>query len=143
MDLELILMRKHFCKDKTMPWKLSYLEDLKIIKTVYKEPAKLEELMEAVLANVALAKEKGTNLFLGDCTALSETGSTVDIYQLGQFLESLNVGLDLKEAVVAPKTEKNVIADLHFYETVTNNRLIKVRMFQDIQQATDWLLGEG
>jgi hypothetical protein len=126
-----------------MPWKISYLEDLKIIKTVYTEPAKLEELTKAVLANVAIAKEKGTNLFLGDCTALTETGSAVDIYQLGKFLESLNVGLDLKEAIVAPKTEETVIADLHFYETVTNNRKIKVRLFQDIQEATEWLLSEG
>ena len=126
-----------------MPWKLSYLEDLKIVKTVYAEPATLEELMEAVLANIALAREKGTNLFLGDCTSFTQTGSTMDIYQLGQFLESLNVGLNLKEAVVAPMAYNNVVNDLHFYETVTNNRMIRVRLYQDVQAATEWLLSEG
>jgi hypothetical protein len=126
-----------------MPWELSYLEDLKIVKTVYAEPATLEELMEAVLANIALAREKGTNLFLGDCTSFTQTGSTMDIYQLGQFLESLNVGLNLKEAVVAPMAYNNVVNDLHFYETVTNNRMIRVRLYQDVQAATEWLLSEG
>ena len=126
-----------------MPWELSYLEDLKIVKTVYAEPATLEELMEAVLANIALAREKGTNLFLGDCTSFTQTGSTMDIYQLGQFLESLNVGLNLKEAVVAPMAYNNVVNDLHFYETVTNNRMIRVRLYQNVQAATEWLLSEG
>ena len=99
--------------------------------------------MEAVLANIALAREKGTNLFLGDCTSFTQTGSTMDIYQLGQFLESLNVGLNLKEAVVAPMAYNNVVNDLHFYETVTNNRMIRVRLYQDVQAATEWLLSEG
>jgi len=126
-----------------MPWKLSYLENLKIVKTVYTEPSTLEELMEAVLANIAFAKEKGTNLFLGDCTSFTQTGSTMDIYQLGHFLESLKIGLNLKEAVVAPIAYNNVVDDLHFFETVTNNRMIKVRLFQDIQEATDWLVSEG
>lgn len=122
-----------------MPWKISYLEDLKIVKTVYTEPAKLEGLMEAVKANISFAKEKQTNLFLGDCTALTETGATMDIYQLGQFIESLQADWSVKEAIVAPSTRQNVIEDLHFFETVAQNRMIKVRMFQDIETAIDWL----
>lgn len=123
-----------------MPWKISYLEDLKIVKTVYTEPAKLEELMEAVTANIRLAKEKQTNLFLGDCTALTETGATMDIYQLGQFIESLQADWAIKEAIVAPANRRNVVDDLRFFETVTQNRMIKVRMFQDIEKAIDWLV---
>lgn len=122
-----------------MPWKISYLEDLKIVKTVYTEPAKLEGLMEAVKANISFAKEKQTNLFLADCTALTETGATMDIYQLGQFIESLQADWSVKEAIVAPSTRQNVIEDLHFFETVAQNRMIKVRMFQDIETAIDWL----
>ena len=123
-----------------MPWKISYLEDLKIVKTVYTEPAKLEELMEAVTANIRLAKEKQTNLFLGDCTALTETGATMDIYQLGQFIESLQADWAIKEAIVAPANRRNVVDDLRFFETVTQNQMIKVRMFQDIEKAIDWLV---
>lgn len=123
-----------------MPWKISYLEDLKIVKTVYTEPAKLEELIEAVTANISFAKEKQTNLFLGDCTALTETGATMDIYQLGQFIESLQADWAIKEAIVAPANRRNVVDDLRFFETVAQNRMIKVRMFQDIEIAIDWLV---
>ena len=125
-----------------MPWKISYLEELKIVKTVYTEPAKLEELLEAVVANLAFAKEKQTNLFLGDCTALTETGATMDIYQLGQFLESLQADWTIKEAIIAPSARQNVIDDLHFFATVPQNRMIRVRLFQDIQSATEWLMNE-
>lgn len=123
-----------------MPWKLSYLEDLKIVKTVYTEPAKLEELMEAVAANIIVAKEKQTNLFLGDCTALTETGETMDIYELGLFIESLQANWAIKEAIVVPINRKNVVKDLHFFETVAQNRMIMVRLFEDIEVAIDWLL---
>jgi len=125
-----------------MPWKLSYLEDLKIVKTVYTEPAKLEELMEAVAANIIVAKEKQTNLFLGDCTALTETGETMDIYELGLFIESLQANWAIKEAIVAPINRKNVVKDLHFFETVAQNRMIMVRLFEDIEVAIDWLLAK-
>ncbi len=125
-----------------MPWKLSYLEDLKIVKTVYTEPAKLEELMEAVAANIIVAKEKQTNLVLGDCTALTETGETMDIYELGLFIESLQANWAIKEAIVAPINRKNVVKDLHFFETVAQNRMIMVRLFEDIEVAIDWLLAK-
>lgn len=125
-----------------MPWKLSYLEDLKIVKTVYTEPAKLEELMEAVAANIIVAKEKQTNLFLGDCTALTETGETMDIYELGLFIESLQANWAIKEAIVVPINRKNVVKDLHFFETVAQNRMIMVRLFEDIEVAIDWLLAK-
>ena len=125
-----------------MPWKLSYLEDLKIVKTVYTEPAKLEELMEAVAANIIVAKEKQTNLFLGDCTALTETGETMDIYELGLFIESLQANWAMKEAIVVPINRKNVVKDLHFFETVAQNRMIMVRLFEDIEVAIDWLLAK-
>lgn len=125
-----------------MPWKLSYLEDLKIVKTVYTEPAKLEELMEAVAANIIVAKEKQTNLFLGDCTSLTETGETMDIYELGLFIESLQANWAIKEAIVAPINRKNVVKDLHFFETVAQNRMIMVRLFEDIEVAIDWLLAK-
>ncbi len=125
-----------------MPWKLSYLEDLKIVKTVYTEPAKLEELLEAIAANIIVAKEKQTNLFLGDCTALTETGETMDIYELGLFIESLQANWAIKEAIVVPINRKNVVKDLHFFETVAQNRMIMVRLFEDIEVAIDWLLAK-
>ncbi len=125
-----------------MPWVITYLESLKIVKTVYTEPAKLEELVTAAIATLQVAQEKDTHLFLGDCTELTENGSVLDIFKLGEFLESLKADWYIKEAVIAPKGRTNVIEDLSFFETVTKNRDIKVRLFLDKNEAVKWLLGQ-
>lgn len=125
-----------------MPWEITYLESIKIVKTVYTEPVTLEELVNAAIATLKVAQEKDTHFFLGDCTELTENGSVLDIFKLGEFLESLKADWNIKEAVIAPKTRKNVIEDLSFFETVTKNRDIKVRLFLDENEAIRWLIGQ-
>lgn len=126
-----------------MPWKMTYLEDLKIIKTVYTDPLPLEELQEAALSGLALAMEKQTEFFLADCSALTQTGNTMDIYKLGAFLESISVSskINIKEALILPPNAQNVTRDLKFFETVVNNRMIKAKIFQDAEEAIGWLIG--
>lgn len=125
-----------------MPWKISYLEDTKIIKTIYTEPITLDELKECAMANFSMAAEKQTGLFLGDCSSFTQQGSTMDIYKLGKFLESISLELriHIKEALIEPSNIQRVSSDLRFFETVTNNRMIKARIFQDTESALEWLL---
>ena len=85
-------------------------------------------------------KKKTHTFFL--VTELTENGSVLDIFKLGEFLESLKADWNIKEAVIAPKTRKNVIEDLSFFETVTKNRDIKVRLFLDEDEALTWLTGQ-
>jgi len=125
-----------------MPWNITYLESLRIVKTVYTEPVTLEELVNAAVAALNTAREKDTHFFLGDCTDLTENGSVLDILKLGEFLESLKSDWNIKEAVIAPKNRKNVIEDLSFFETVTKNRDIKLRLFMDEDEAITWLVGQ-
>ena len=44
----------------------------------------------------------------------------------------------IKRAIVAPENLK----DFRFYETVTLNNGQRIKMFQDISEAQDWLLEE-
>ncbi len=125
-----------------MPWEISYLEDLKIIQTIYTQPSTLEELKEAVLSNLNMAREKQTGLFLADCSSFTESGRTMDIYELGNFLEvvSKDIKLSVKEAMIEPHNIRSVTNDLRFFETVAQNRMIKVRVFHNYADAIDWLV---
>ena len=125
-----------------MPWELSYLEDLKIVQTIYTEPFTLEDLKDAALSAMTLAQEKQTGLFLADCSTFTQSGNTMDIYKLGAFLESINVNfhLHIKEALIEPPGVQNVANDLRFFETVATNRMIKVKVFKDTKAALIWLV---
>lgn len=122
-----------------MPWKISYDEDLKIIRTDYTDPLSLEDFSQLIEENFLLAKEKGTNLFLADCTKIEASGQTFDIYQLGSMLQSKNADIHIKEAVVVMPQKGQVVSDLQFFETVANNRKINVHLFFDIDSAMQWL----
>ncbi len=125
-----------------MPRKISYLEDTNIIKTIYTEPITLDELKACAMENFSMATEKQTGLFLGDCSSFTQQGNTMDIYELGRFLESISheLRINIKEALIEPPDIQRVSSDLHFFETVTNNRMVKARVFQDMQSALEWLL---
>lgn len=122
-----------------MPWTLSYLEETRILLTVYTNPLTLADLKDATMANVALATEKQSYRYLGDCTALAPGGSTLDIYQFGCFLAGLGLDPASKEAIVLPLSP-GAADDLRFYETVTRNRGIDVRVFEDRDDAIRWLI---
>ncbi|MBK6791277.1 MAG: hypothetical protein IPG80_01760 [Anaerolineales bacterium] len=124
-----------------MPWKISYLENQKIIRTEYTDPFMPEDFLKVIAENISIAKEKQTNLFLADCTDLTRSGNVIDIYQLGNMLQAMNAEIHIKEAIVVMKQKGNVVSDLQFFETVANNRLINVRLFFDLETALAWLVG--
>lgn len=124
-----------------MPWKISYLESQKIIRTEYTDPFMPEDFLKVIAENISIAKEKQTNLFLADCTDLTRSGNVIDIYQLGNMLQAMNAEIHIKEAIVVMKQKGNVVSDLQFFETVANNRLINVRLFFDFESALAWLVG--
>ncbi|MBK7448996.1 MAG: hypothetical protein IPJ47_06050 [Anaerolineales bacterium] len=124
-----------------MPWKISYLENQKIIRTEYTDPFMPEDFLKVIAENISIAKEKQTNLFLADCTDLTRSGNVIDIYQLGNMLQAMNAEIHIKEAIMVMKQKGNVVSDLQFFETVANNRLINVRLFFDLETALAWLVG--
>ncbi len=124
-----------------MPWKISYLESQKIIRTEYTDPFMPEDFLKVIAENISIAKEKQTNLFLADCTDLTRSGNVIDIYQLGNMLQAMNAEIHIKEAIMVMKQKGNVVSDLQFFETVANNRLINVRLFFDLETALAWLVG--
>jgi hypothetical protein len=121
-----------------MGWTVTYLEHEMTVETAYSGAMTLEELREAIVATVAAGKVRGAKRFLSDCTRLDAPGNLVDIYDLPAVYEALGAGTDWWEAVVLPQMP-DVENGMRFYETVTRNRGLQVRVFPSREDAFRWL----
>jgi hypothetical protein len=125
-----------------MPYDLRYLDDDGIVFTEYIPPTTPPELAEIVQANLALAAEKGALLFLGDVSALPDSSSAFDVYELAAMLDRLGVDRRMREALVVGADPAHG-GSFDFYVTATSNRGLKVRLFGTIEEAKEWLRAEG
>lgn len=122
-----------------MPWTTSYLPDLKAVLTVYSGLITLPELRAAAAATIALARQNGTDRLLGDCVGLEGGHSIVDLYGLGQLIESIPGATGIHEALVLPQLAA-AARDVQFWETTCRNRGIDVRVFRTMEEARSWLI---
>ncbi|NTU72068.1 MAG: hypothetical protein HGB10_09660 [Coriobacteriia bacterium] len=124
-----------------MPYTITYLEDEAVVFTDYEPPTSLAELEQVVADNFRIASEKGSWLFLGDCTKLPSSGSVIDVYELGETLDRIGADFRMREAlVVTPDPDER--GDFEFFVTVTTNRGIVVRLFTTMEEAREWLAAE-
>lgn len=63
-----------------MPWTVTFIAEPGIVETTYAGRITPEELHDAVTATLALASERKTNRYLGDCTGMERGGSASDTY---------------------------------------------------------------
>lgn len=124
-----------------MTIKSEFIEELKIIDSVFSEKATINEMKEAVIESLKLAEQHHTNLFLVDCSRLMKGGTIVQLYSLGDFYMEIDVMPGTKQAIVLSdilETQR----DIRFYETATRNRGFDVHVFPDRSSAIAWLLHE-
>jgi len=122
-----------------MPWQVTLHPELPIIETRYEGLLSPAVLAEAIEGTLALVKESGRNLLLGDCTALVGGHSITDLYYLADAVKDSGLSHRLKEAVIFPELPAPA-GHVKFWETTCYNRGIRVRIFTDRQGAIDWLL---
>lgn len=122
-----------------MPWTTSYLPDLDVVLTVYAGVIAPADLQKAAATTLNLAREHNTRRLLGDCSTLEGGHSIVDLYGLGQLLESMPSAAGIHEALVMPQLSA-AARDVHFWETTCRNRGIDVRVFRTMEEAREWLL---
>lgn len=125
-----------------MPWCAKILADVPVIETFYSGILTPAELNAAAQETLVLARAHGTNLLLGNCTALEGGHSIVDLFRLAEDLAKSGVGRTLKEAVLPPVAPGEAVKHVQFWETICRNRGIRVRVFADRQAALDWLIGK-
>ena len=124
-----------------MPWRVEYHPGQEYVASVYWGETSADEIREATVASIALAKEHEATRGLVDCLEQTKTGSTLDIRDLPQLYASEGLSRSVQIAFVEPA--KPELKDLAvFYETVCTNRGWKLRRFQTREEATDWLLSD-
>lgn len=121
-----------------MPWNTSYRADLDAVMTVYSGVIAAASLQEAVESSLALARRHGTTRFLSDCRTLEGGHSIIDLYGLGNLLETAGVARDSREAIVLPQLDA-AAKDVRFWELTCQNRGFNVRVFQTMADASAWL----
>ena len=87
---------------------------------------------------IATAAKLGITDYLVDFRGMTPDLSVTTIYELPRILEKLGDTRESRTAmVVSPESEKK--EDFSFFETVSLNQGFQVKLFTDLQEATQWL----
>ncbi len=119
---------------------LKYKPNLGIIECTVVGPLTADEFNESAARGIALAREKGTNLFLVDDSRLEKAVKTSEVYKMPRFYADLNIDRGTKMAIILP-TSPDAKKEVQFYETVCRNHGWNVAAFEQRQDALDWLMG--
>lgn len=125
-----------------MSYTITFMPDTKILKTVFEGNVKKGEVDEVMVKNLEMAKQYQTTLFLVDCTKIEDESSFVlENYETGILLTKISKEMPgrLKDALILPRSPK-AAENLRFFETVTRNRGMSVRSFENEEDAIAWLL---
>jgi len=109
--------------------------DKYLLVTSEGEDDNLQEVMEYAKAIITSAVENKSPLLLCDERLLRYKLNTFDTYELAKFASCHGSELS-KFALV---TSEANLKDAHFYETVTINRGLTVRVFTNLAEAENWL----
>jgi hypothetical protein len=119
---------------------VTHNEELNLIET--KAHGKLipNEAKEIIAEIIQMSVEKNCFLCLSDYRESTMKLSTLEILDIPKIIADLSAQRGIhptrfKRAIVVARDA----GDFHFYETVTLNNMQNVRLFQDIDEAKQWL----
>ena len=122
-----------------MTWRIEFDEQRKPVFLTFQAKVSSKDIRESSAAVIAMMHDKDTSRILTDLTdATSLALSTVDIVLLPESYKDWGLSVSFTEAIVAPKGSK-VRKEAEFYETVCVNRGINAQIFEDRDQALEWL----
>ena len=124
-----------------MPHTVTYNSETHIVETKAHGNLTLDEAKELIFDIGRVCAEKNCFLCLSDYREVILKLSTLDIYSIPHLLSDILASMGLpankvKRAVVVAKD----IRDFEFFETVTINSGQSIKLFQDIDEAKQWLL---
>jgi hypothetical protein len=125
-----------------MPFTVKYNTELSIIESVLVDQVSNKELLKHEAQCIALAKENESTRIITDAKQATLEMSVIDLYSLPEFYGDQDLQRSVRIAVLPPTSEagKDLV---DFYETVSLNRGWTVGVFEERQEALDWLLDDG
>jgi hypothetical protein len=125
-----------------MPFTVKYSDELRIIESTLVDQVTNKDLIKHEAQCIALAKENESTRIITDAKQATLEMSVVDLYGLPKFYDDQDLQRSVRIAVLPPTSEAG--AELvDFYETVSLNRGWTVSIFEERQEALDWLLDDG
>lgn len=125
-----------------MPWKIQLIDNPPAVAVEASGPMKLALVKELAAEALGEAASHELHKFLVDDREMVPDLSTLELHQLPDILERMGLGKRDRVAVVycerSPKAE-----DFRFFENTAINRGFDIRLFTDLNQATDWLRSGG
>ena len=117
-----------------------YDPESRFIETVNIGIATCEDLTKEAVQAIALAMKNDCVLFLSDHSRSDVNFSIADVYELPALYEAEGLERSARIAVISPQSKAG--AQLaQFHETVSVNRGWSTQLFDERQDALDWLLG--
>lgn len=123
-----------------MPGTVRYNPELQIIETVFQGESSLKTILELVDQAFDMAQVK---ILPSDFSRLPHLGkpdtqSVVDILKMLRCYENLGVRAKMQEALIIPESA-DAYKMIKFYETVLTNNGFTVQLFENYQDAVQWL----
>ncbi len=112
----------------------------RFVETVNIGIATHEDLTKEAEQAIALAKENECALFLCDYSRSDVNFSAVDVYELPALYVAEGLERSARIAVISPQSKAGAQM-AQFHETVSVNRGWNAQLFDERQDALDWLLG--
>ena len=121
-----------------MPWDNWLDEDGIIVSRVWGS-LNDDEVVAKALELVELIKQSGVTRWLSDFRETQAEVSIVKIYELPKLFEKLELPRTVRQALLLPLT-KHRKEDYEFYENVCQNMGYNFRLFENPEEARQWLL---
>lgn len=122
-----------------MPWHIQYHDDPGVVETFYTGAVTAQDLNGAYLATAKALTEHRCLHMLANCSELTVPPSFFDLADLVGTIIGDTVPFTFREAVVLPEKERSRLS-VRFFETISRNRGLNVRIFATRDDALAWLL---
>ena len=121
-----------------MSWKIEFVKEDGILHLKAEGVMNIDLIKQMSSQAIGYAVEYGTNKYLVDLRKMVPEVSTMNIHDLPKILRDFGLTLRSRIAVLfSPSSEKK--EDFSFFETVSLNRGLQVRLFMDPDEALQWL----
>ena len=124
-----------------MPYTIQYQEE-GYIRLVYEGEARIDDLKDILARGAVLAREHNCLRILSDFRAMTLQLSLYSLYSVAEIQKEVSQELNMplynfKRVVVVPQGNYHMFK---FFENVAVNRMHKIRIFTEYEDALQWLL---
>ena len=122
---------------------MTYNADLQIIELTVQGNVAWAEALEMMSESAQLIQKSNCFRVLSDYSEATVQFSTVEIYRLPQVLSDTLAlsGISVHQVKRALVVARD-LQDFQFFDTVSNNRVQKTKIFRDLTEAKNWLLAQ-